>query len=208
MSGCGVAAHPGPLVNRRLGDERPDRDIGRDLAVHAQHQPAGLGDPADHREIEFPFLENPARLVLAAGREDHQHALLALAEHDLVGGHAGFAHRHAVEVELDAEPALAGHLDRGRGQPGRAHVLDRDDRVGLHQFEAGLDQQFLGERVADLHGRPLLGRRPRRIRPRPSSRRGCRRARSWRRHRSRGFPARRRPNRRCGRRAPARRTSR
>ena len=25
-----------------------------------------------------------------------------------------------------------------------------------HQFEAGLDQQFLGERVADLHGRPLL----------------------------------------------------
>ncbi len=68
----------------------------------------------------------------------------------------GFAHRHAVEIERDAEPALAGHLDRRRGEPGRAHVLDRDDRVALHQFEAGLDQELLGERVADLHGRALL----------------------------------------------------
>ena len=57
-----VAAHPGPLVNRRLGDQRPDRDVGGGLAVHAQHQAAGLGDPADHREIELPFLEDPARL--------------------------------------------------------------------------------------------------------------------------------------------------
>ncbi len=102
------------------------------------------------------FSKIAARLGLAAGAQHHQHPLLAFAEHDLVGGHAGLAHRHQVEVERDAEPALAGHLDRGRGQPGRAHVLDRDDRVALHQFEAGLDQQFLGERVADLHRRALL----------------------------------------------------
>ena len=41
-------------------------------------------------------------------------------------------------------------------RPGGAHVLDRDDGVGRHQLQAGLDQQLLGERVADLHGRALL----------------------------------------------------
>jgi len=90
------------------------------------------------------------------GAQDHQHALLALAQHDLVGGHLGLACRHPVEIELDAEPALAGHFDRRRCQAGGPHVLDRDDRVTLHQLEAGLDQQFLGERIADLHRRPLF----------------------------------------------------
>ena len=41
-------------------------------------------------------------------------------------------------------------------RPGRAHVLDRDDGAGLHQLEAGLQQQLLGERIADLDGRALL----------------------------------------------------
>ena len=155
ISGSARGAPPRALVKRRLGDQRLDRDVGHRFAVHAQHEPPGIGDVADHREVELPFLENPARLGLALRAQYHQHPLLAFAEHDLVWGHAGFAHRHEIEVELDAEPALAGHLDRGGGQAGRTHVLDRDDRVALHQFEAGLDQQFLGERVADLHGRPL-----------------------------------------------------
>ncbi len=55
-------------------------------------------------------------------------------------------------------PAAAGHLERGGGEPRRAHVLDADDRVGLHQLEARLEEQLLGERVADLHGRALLFR--------------------------------------------------
>ena len=43
-------------------------------------------------------------------------------------------------------------------KPGRAHVLDADERVGLHHLEAGLEQQLLHERIADLHRRPLLRR--------------------------------------------------
>ena len=152
----GVGTPPRPPVDRGLGDQRPDRDVGGDFSGAPQHQPPGIGDPADHREVELPFLEDVAGRRLAAGAQDHQHALLAFAQHDLVGRHAALAHRHPVEIELDAEPAFAGHLDRGRRQPGRAHVLDRDDRILFHQLEAGLDQQFLGERVADLHGRPLL----------------------------------------------------
>ena len=64
--------------------------------------------------------------------------------------------RHLVHVEPDARAALARHFDRGGGEARRAHVLDGDDRVGRHQLEAGLDQQLLGEGVADLHGRALL----------------------------------------------------
>ena len=45
---------------------------------------------------------------------------------------------------------------RGGGEAGGAHVLDGDDRVRGHQLEAGLDQQLLGERVADLDGGALL----------------------------------------------------
>ena len=42
--------------------------------------------------------------------EHHQHALLALRQHHLVGGHAGLALRHVVQHQLDADAALAGHL--------------------------------------------------------------------------------------------------
>ena len=64
--------------------------------------------------------------------------------------------RHAIEIDLDAETAAARHLDRGAGEPGGAHVLDRHQAVALHELEASLEQQLLGERIADLHGRPLL----------------------------------------------------
>ena len=155
--GFGRAPHPGALVERRLADQGSDRDVGGALAVHAQDEAPRFGDPADHREVELPFGEDAARLGLAAGRQDHQHPLLAFAEHDLVGAHRGFAHRHAVEIEFDAEPAFAGHLDRRGGEAGGPHVLDRDDRVALHQFEASLDQELFGERVADLDRRAFLG---------------------------------------------------
>jgi hypothetical protein len=61
-----------------------------------------------------------------------------------------------VEVELDAEITLGAHLDRGAGEAGRAHVLDGDDRAGRHQLQAGFQQAFLGERVADLNGGALF----------------------------------------------------
>jgi len=36
-------------------------------------------------------------------------------------------------------------------------VLDADERVGLHHFEARFEEELLHERIADLNGRPLLG---------------------------------------------------
>ncbi len=107
-------------------------------------------------EIQVPFCEDVARELFAVRAQHHQHAFLAFRQHEFVGGHAGLACRHVVEVQLDADAALAGHFHRGTGQAGGAHVLDGDDGVGGHQFQAGLDQQFFGERIADLHGRALV----------------------------------------------------
>ena len=68
-----------------------------------------------------------------------------------------FAAGHAVEVELDAEIALGAHLDGRGGEAGRAHVLDGDDAApDAIDLQAGLEQQLLGEGIADLHGRALL----------------------------------------------------
>ena len=142
----------GAVVQRRLVVQRGERDVGFDHAVVAHDDAAGVGQVADDREVQLPFLEDVARDVLAVGAQHHQHALLAFRQHELVGGHAGLARRDLVEVQLDADAALAGHFHRGTGQAGGAHVLDGDDGVGGHQFQAGLDQQLFRERIADLDG--------------------------------------------------------
>ena len=100
--------------------------------------------------------EDGAGHVHAVRAEDHEHALLRFGEHHLVGRHGGFALGHGVQLQADADAALAGHLHAAAGQPGGAHVLDGDDGVGGHQLEAGLDEEFLDEGVADLDGGALL----------------------------------------------------
>ena len=40
--------------------------------------------------------------------------------------------------------------------PAAPHILDGDDGVGRHEFQAGFEEQFLGEGVAHLHRWPLL----------------------------------------------------
>ena len=47
---------------------------------------------------------------------------------------------------------------RRAGQARGAHVLHADAGIGRHDLEAGLEQQLLHERIADLHGRALLRR--------------------------------------------------
>ena len=109
------------------------------------------GGLADDREIEAPFAKNRLRLLLLGRIEHHQHPLLAFRQQHFVSGHAGLAAGYAIEVECDSEIALGAHFDRRGGEARRAHVLNRDDRAGLHQFEAGFEQQLFGEWIADLH---------------------------------------------------------
>jgi hypothetical protein len=60
-----------------------------------------------------------------------------------------------VEIKQDAGFALRRHFDGRRREARRAHVLNADDRVRRHQFEARFDEQLFEEGIADLHGRAL-----------------------------------------------------
>ena len=63
-----------------------------------------------------------------------------------------------VEFDLDADAAARAHLAGGAGEAGRAHILDADDRAGLHGFQAGFEQKLLHEGIAHLDvGALLLG---------------------------------------------------
>ena len=146
-----------PVVQRRLVAEFLDRQIGHHVAAMLDDKTLARRGVADHGEIQPPFPEDRLGLLFLLGLQHHEHALLAFRQHHLVGAHAGFAGRHRVEIEVDAEIALGAHLDRRAGQAGRAHVLDRDHAIGRHDFEAGFQQQLFREGIADLHGRPLLG---------------------------------------------------
>ncbi len=145
-----------PVIERRIVGERGERDIADDLAMMFQHHAPRIGDGADNREVEFPFLEDCLRKLFLAGLQDHQHAFLALGQHHLIGRHAGFALRHVVHLEVEADAAFRRHFDRRGGEARGAHVLDRDDRVRRHQLEACLDQQLFRKGIADLHRRALL----------------------------------------------------
>ena len=147
---------PRPVIERGVVEQRRQGDVAYRLALVDQHQLAGFGGLADDGGVQAPFLEHAIAVVFAAGLQDRQHPLLAFRQHHLVGGHAGFALGHGVEVEFDADAALARHLHRGRGEARRSHVLDRGDGAGGHQLQRGLDQELFGEWVAHLHRRALF----------------------------------------------------
>ena len=144
------------VIDRRLVAKLLDRQVGDGLAVMLHDEALGRRGLADDGEVEAPFAEDRLGLFLLLGLEHHEHALLAFGEHHLVGGHAGLAARHVVELERHAEIALGAHLDRRAGEPRRAHVLDRDHAILGHDLETGFEQELFRERIADLHGRALL----------------------------------------------------
>ena len=146
----------GPLVARPFFGDSVRGNFGGDRAViqHAQH--SIVGDFADFHGVESPFVEHVEDFALAAALGDQQHALLRFAEHDFVRRHAGFALRDARQIDFDSHAAARGHLGTRTGQPGRAHILNRDDRAGAHGFEAGFEQKFFHEGIAHLHVGALL----------------------------------------------------
>ena len=145
-----------PLVERRLVAKLLDRQVGHDHTAVFHDKTLARRRLADDREIEPPLAEDRLGFRLLLGTQHHEHALLALREHHLVGAHSGLAARDLVEVEVDTEVALGAHLDGRAREAGRAHVLNGDDAVVGHDFEAGLKQQLFREWIADLNGRPLL----------------------------------------------------
>src|SRR5450432_2434913 len=122
----------------------------------ADAEPSIPGNETDFGGFETPLPEHAEDFVLPALLRHQQHALLAFGEHDLIGGHAGFALRDAVQFDLNSDFAAAAHFASGAGEAGCAHVLNTDDCAGLHGFDAGFEQQLFHERVAHLHVGALL----------------------------------------------------
>ena len=103
--------------------------------------------------MQLPAREHALDIRLAAGPRDHEHPLLGLAEHDLVRDHARRAARDAIDIDPHADPAAGSELARRTGEPRRAEVLDRLDRVERHELQRRFEEQLLDERVADLDRR-------------------------------------------------------
>ena len=134
---------------------RRRRDRADDLALEERAQLAVVGHLADHGARKLPALADRADLVEPLGRDDRDHPLLRLRDHDLPRLEVGLAKRHAVEVHVDAG-AAGRHLGERRGKPGSAAVLEPDDEVALDEVERHLDQRLAAERIADLNRRALL----------------------------------------------------
>ncbi len=141
----------GAIIQRRRVAKLLDRQIGFKSPAMGDREAQAVRRLADDGEIEPPFAKDRLGLRLPGWIEHHQHPLLAFGKEHFVGSHAGLPAGHSIEIERDPQVALSAHFDRRGGEARRAHVLDRDDGAGLHQFEARLEQQLFGERITDLH---------------------------------------------------------
>ena len=124
--------HPRPIIVRRIFGERRDGDIADHFTELFQHHAARIGGHADHFRVQVVFGKDRLCDVFLAGLQHHEHALLALAQHDLIGGHAFFALGYGVEIHLDADAALVGHFHRRRCESRCPHILNGLNRVGGH----------------------------------------------------------------------------
>ncbi len=152
---------PRILLSRRVVDGTVfDKAFARNLrhglvtpprAIHAV-----VGHPADRGCGELPLGGDRGDLREAVGLRDHEHPLLGLGQQDLVRGHSRLPRGDEREVDLDPHTTPRRHLGGGRGKPCGAHVLNRHDVTRGDELEARLQQELLGEGIADLDLGPSL----------------------------------------------------
>ena len=144
-----------PLVDWRVVCKRGIRNFCDQFSVLQNPHHWIARHAANFRGIEPPLFENLEHFRFAALFGDEQHALLGFRKHDFVSGHPGFALWYAIEFDFKADSTARAHFTRGTCQAGCSHVLDTHNRTSLHGFKAGFEQQFLHERIPDLHVRAL-----------------------------------------------------
>ena len=145
-------------IERRFIGERFRRNFGGDGAVVAHAHHAVVRYAADLRARHIPFFKNLAHDLFFAALRDDQHSFLRFAQQNFVGRHARLALRHFRQIDFHAGAAAARGLASRAGESGRAHVLNAGDGIGREQFEAGFEQQFFFEWIADLDCRAIFAR--------------------------------------------------
>jgi len=139
-------------VERGFVGELARGDFDGDVVTFANAHHAVVVDHADMGVGEVPFFKDGADFVFLAFFDNDEHALLGLGEQDFVGGHAGLAFRHKVDIDFNACAATAGGFAGRAGEACGAHVLDARDAAAGEEFEAGFEEEFFAEGVSDLHG--------------------------------------------------------
>ena len=143
-------------VNRGVFSQGPGGNLRSHRAVleHAHHR--FFQHPADHSSLQPPAPEALHQRFFAACLHHKQHPLLGFREQEFVGRHPGFPGWNPIEIELNAEITLGGHLRATAGQPSGTHVLGSHHITTLESLEAGLDQALLQKGITHLHGRAVV----------------------------------------------------
>ena len=144
------------FVGRGLRGQGRDRNANDLLSPPRRAEQTIVRDLPNDDRLEVPDGKHVLDGLFTALLGDDQHPLLGFGQQQLIGSNTGFAGRDGVQVQDDTGLAPVGHFHRRAGQAGGPHVLNPDNQVLLHEAEAGLDQDILGERVAHLDGRPEL----------------------------------------------------
>ena len=139
-------------VKRGFVGELARGDFDGDIVTFADAHHAVVVDHADMGVGEIPFFKDGADFVFFAFFDDDEHAFLGLGEQDFVGRHPGLAFWHEIDIDFNACAATAGGFAGRAGEAGGAHVLDTRDAAAGEEFEAGFEEKFFAEGVADLHG--------------------------------------------------------
>ena len=113
--------------------EELHRQVGDDLAVVAEGEPAGRDELAEVGGLDV--LRGAERLQRrpVLGRHGQDHALLGLGDPDLGVGEPLVLERGAVEIDLG--PELRAHLADGRAEAPGAAVGDRVEEAAVAGLE-------------------------------------------------------------------------
>ena len=148
---AGAPVRPGQLGDhlalRAAVVEERRVEVEDDGAAVAHDEAAVAGERAEVGQLDAVAVAAGLQLGEALGRDGDDHPLLGLRQPDLPRLQAGVLERDGGQLDVGAD--ALGHLADGRRQPAGAAVGDRRPQVvgaGEH-----VDQQLLGDRVADLH---------------------------------------------------------
>ena len=165
-----------------------DRDVRRPMRrLEEEHDAAGVRDLADLDRARAPTCGRSLSILLAALPRATSSIRSCDSESMISYGVMPALARRGTLVEVDARCRCR------RARPSRRSTRSarrrpcpgcRRSASVCIELEARLEEELLGERIADLHRRAASASpRRRRTPPRPWWRRGCRRARSWSRRR-------------------------
>src|SRR5450432_3363154 len=99
------------MIDRTVVSEEGRVEHGDDFPASGHGDNFVVGYFANNHRVDTPLLEHIDDFVFPSLVRNRQHALLTLAEHQLVPTHVVLTNRDEIEVDGHAHSALRGHFD-------------------------------------------------------------------------------------------------